>query len=165
MLKKLCAVRENAVPFACYMADLAQQHFHVAPPARLDLERIDEFRTRIDDAVACIHGYAASPGADADVALRTSLHALASAQSETRNMQWATVRTIDSRDALVIEKAAHCILDPRDAASWGYRLGSSYTERYDSRFGGGLVPESAPLVLDIAEFWGGAPSTRLVSDV
>ena len=33
-----------------------------------------------------------------------------------------------------------------------------YAERYDPRHGTGLVPESAPLVRDIAEFWLGTPS-------
>ena len=101
----------------------------------------------------------AAPTRDADLALRAARRELRSAQSETRDTRWATVRTIHSRDALVVENAADCILDPRNSATWGYRLGCAYAERYDPRHGSGLVPESAPLVRDIAGFWLSVPSS------
>jgi hypothetical protein len=153
VLKRLCAEWSNAAPFACYLAELSRSHFRAAPPGRLDAERVHEFETRIDTTVACIHGYMATPTHDAELALRAARRELESAQSETRDTRWATVRTIDCRDALVVEDAASCILDPRDCAGWGYRLGRDYAERYDLRHGSGLVPESAPLVRDIADFW------------
>jgi hypothetical protein len=124
VLKRLCAEWENTAPFACYLADLSQDHFRTAPPARLDAERVREFSTRIGTAMDCIHGYMAAPTPDAGLALRAARRELESAQSETRDTRWATVRTIDSRDALVVENAIHCILDPRDCAAWAYRLGA-----------------------------------------
>jgi hypothetical protein len=39
------------------------------------------------------------------------------------------------------------------AAYWGYRVAKEYAERYEPRYGTGLIPESAPLVQEIAEFW------------
>jgi hypothetical protein len=159
VLKRLCAEWESAAPFACYLADLSQNHFRTTPPPLLDAERLEAFRHRIATAVACIHGYMAAPTRDADLALRAARRELQSAQSETRDTRWATVRTIHSRDALVVENAAHCILDPRNSAAWGYRLGCDYAERYDPRHGNGLVPESAPRVREIAEFWLSAPSS------
>src|SRR2546428_9269429 len=39
------------------------------------------------------------------------------------------------------------------ASPWGYRLARQYAERYNARYGTGLIPESAPLVEDIADFW------------
>jgi len=159
VLKRLCAEWESAAPFACYLADLSQSHFLTAPSPLLDAERLDAFRHRIATAVACIHGYMAAPTRDADLALRAARRELESAQSETRDTRWATVRTIHSRDALVVEDAVHCILDPRNSAAWGYRLGCDYAERYDPRHGNGLVPASAPRVGEIAEFWLGALSS------
>ena len=159
VLKRLCAEWESAAPFACYLADLSQQHFRTAPPSLLDAERLAAFRTRIATAVSCIHDYMDAPTRDADLALRVARRELESAQSETRDTRWATVRTIHCRDALVVENAAHCILDPRNSATWGYRLGCAYAERYDLRHGSGLVPESAPLVGEIAEFWLGVASS------
>ena len=35
----------------------------------------------------------------------------------------------------------------------GLPLGTDYAERYDPRYGTGLIPESAPLVMDIVDFW------------
>lgn len=153
VLKRLCAEWESAAPFGCFLAGLSQDHFRTTPPSLLDAERIQAFRQRIDTAVACIHGYMAAPTRDAELALRDARRELESAQSDTRDMRWATVRTIHSRDALVVENAIHCILDPRNSAAWGYRLGSDYAERYDPRHGTGLVRESAPRVREIAMFW------------
>jgi hypothetical protein len=153
VLKRLCAQWESAAPFACYLADLSQNRFRTAPPSLLDAERLEAFRSRIATAVSCIHDYMGAPTRDADLALRAARRELQSAQSETRDTRWGTVRTIHSRDALVVENAVHCILDPRNSAAWGYRLGCDYAERYDPRHGNGLVPGSAPLVREIAEFW------------
>ncbi|HEV3052927.1 MAG TPA: hypothetical protein VGX50_21650 [Longimicrobium sp.] len=153
VLKRLCAEWEHAARFACYLADLSRKHFRTAPPARLDAERAEAFMERINDVIAGIHGYMATPTREADLALRAARRELAGLQSESRDTQWATVRTIHSREALVVENAANCILDPRNSATWGYRLGRDYAERYDPRHGTGLVPESAPLVRDIADFW------------
>jgi hypothetical protein len=159
VLKRLCADCESAARFACYLADLSQNHFLTAPPSLLDAERREAFRTRIATAVSCIHAYMAAPNRDADLALRAARRELQSAQSETRETRWATIRTIHSRDALVVENAVDCILDPRNSAVWGYRLAAAYAERYDPRHGTGLVPESAPLLRDIAEFWLSLAST------
>jgi hypothetical protein len=157
VLKRLCAEWETAAPFACHLADLSRDRFRANPPSRLDPERREVFRERIDATIARIHAYMAAATRDADLALRAALRELASAQDETRDTRWATVRTIHSRDALVVENAARCILDPLDSAAWGYRLARDYAERYDSRHGTGLVPESAPFVRDIAGFWLAAP--------
>lgn len=158
VLKRLCAEPENAAPFACYLADLSRNHFRTAPPARLDAGQAKAFAERIGDVIAALLAFMATPTREADLALRAARRELEALQSEYRDTQWATVRTIHSRDALVVENAANCILDPRNSAVWGYRLGHDYAERYDPRHGGGLVPESAPLVRDIAGFWLHAPS-------
>jgi len=159
VLKRLCAEWESAAPFACYLADLSQDHFRATPPSLLDAGRVRAFGSLIANAVACIHGYLAAPTRDADLALRAARRELQSAQSETRDTRWASVRTIHSHDALVVEDAVHCILDPRNSAGWGYRMGRDYAERYDARHGTGLVPESAPRVREIAEFWLSIPSS------
>jgi hypothetical protein len=153
VLKRLCAEWESAAPFACYLADLSQDCFRTAPPSLLDAGRAKGFGSLIATAVACIHGYLAAPTQDADLALRAARRELQSAQSETRDTRWAAVRTIHSRDALVVENAVNCILDPRKSAAWGYELGRVYAERYDPRHGTGLVPESSPRVREIAAFW------------
>lgn len=153
VLKRLCATWESAVPFACYLAEQSRDRLRMAPPSLPG-----EFGARMDATIACIHAFLAMRTRDAELALRAARRELASAQNETRDTRWATIRTIHSRDALVVEHAANCILEPHDSAAWAYRLGRTYAERYDPRHGGGLVPESAPLVRDIAGFWRHAPA-------
>jgi len=36
----------------------------------------------------------------------------------------------------------------------GYQAARLYAERFDSHYGSGLIPKSAPMVEEIAEFWG-----------
>ncbi|WP_420130484.1 hypothetical protein [Longimicrobium sp.] len=157
VLKRLCADPRDAAVFARYLAELAQSRFRQAPPARLDTDRVREFGVLMGITVDCMGRYVATPARDAELELRAALRALAAAQSKTRDTRWATVRTIDSREALIVEYAAHCILEPKDASAWGYRLGREHAERYDPRHGTGLVPESAPYVREIADFWLSAP--------
>jgi hypothetical protein len=157
VLKRLCADPAAAAAFARYLAELAQNRFRQAPPARLEPDRVQAFGTLMGAVMGCMDRYAAARTRDVELELRTALRALASAQSKTRDTRWATVRTIDSREALIVEDAARCILEPRDTAAWGYRLGRDHAERFDPRRGTGLVPESAPYVREIAEFWLTAP--------
>ena len=60
---------------------------------------------------------------------------------------------IHSTEVLLIEYALSCLLQPAASADWGYHLARQYAERYNSRYGTGLIPESAPLVEYIADFW------------
>ncbi len=66
---------------------------------------------------------------------------------------WGPVRISDSTGGLLIEYALSCLLQPTASADWGYHLARQYAERYNSRYGTGLIPESAPMVEDIADFW------------
>jgi hypothetical protein len=64
-----------------------------------------------------------------------------------------------SHHALLLERCRGILvplsylLQPTVSADWGYRLARQYAERYNSRYGTGLILESAPLVEDIADFW------------
>jgi hypothetical protein len=49
--------------------------------------------------------------------------------------------------------ALSSLLQPDASANWGYRIAREYSERYNPRYGTGLIPESAPMVEDIADFW------------
>ena len=65
-------------------------------------------------------------------------------QNTYRNQAWGPVRIIHSTEVLLIEYALSCLLQPTASADWGYHLARQYAERYDSRYGTGLIPESAP---------------------
>jgi hypothetical protein len=55
---------------------------------------------------------------------------------------------------LIVETALDCLLQPWGSSQLGYRLARLYAERYSSSTPDGLIPKSAPLVEDIAGFWG-----------
>jgi DNA-binding MarR family transcriptional regulator len=75
------------------------------------------------------------------------------AQNEQRPIPWGAVRLIRDWELLVAEDAARCVLSPHEAGHWAYQAARDYAERYDPDHGTGLIPKSAPLVQDIADFW------------
>src|SRR5262249_15052232 len=86
--------------------------------------------------------------------LRDSLHRMRGQQNECRNIPWGAARLIDDWELLLFEYALGCLLGPpHEAGYWAYQTARHYAERYDSRHGTGLIPESAPLVQDIADCW------------
>ena len=61
---------------------------------------------------------------------------------------------IRNRDLLVVEDALRVLVSgPEMAPIWAYQAARDYAERYDPRYGTGLIPSSAPLMEDIARFW------------
>ncbi|WP_431659226.1 hypothetical protein [Pantanalinema rosaneae] len=53
----------------------------------------------------------------------------------------------------LIEKALYGILRPAESSHWGYQIARDYAERYGARYMQSLIPESAPMAEDIANFW------------
>lgn len=74
-------------------------------------------------------------------------------QNEHRPIPFGAVRLVHDRDLLGFEKALFCLLQPDAAGYWAYEMARDYAERYASGHPSGLVPASAPLVQDIADFW------------
>jgi hypothetical protein len=75
-------------------------------------------------------------------------------QNKYQNIKWGAVRLINDWELLLFEYALRCLLNPpHEAGYWAYQMARDYAERYDSRHGTGLIPASAPLVQDIADFW------------
>lgn len=86
-------------------------------------------------------------------ALRKHLLQVHAAQDETAHpMNKYTVRITHSTHLLVIEYALECFLLP-DPGYRAYQTARHYAERFDSRYGSGLNPESAPFLHDIVRFW------------
>ena len=64
------------------------------------------------------------------------------------------MRVITDNDLLLVEYALHTVLaDEASIPVWAYQTARHYAERYDSSHGTGLIPASAQLVQDIADFW------------
>ena len=95
-----------------------------------------------------------NPGEKNQSALIKLLEKVQAVQNKTRSGPYGNViRTIESTDVLVIEDSIHCMLYADDASYWTYKLARDYTERYNSRYGTGLIPESIPMLEEIISFW------------
>jgi len=86
-------------------------------------------------------------------ALREALHELESVNNAYESIPFGMVRIIQDKDVFIVEDAVQCVLSPYSAPSQAYHLARDYAERYDPRYGTGLIPESAPLVMDLVDFW------------
>lgn len=111
------------------------------------------YRPLIDRAIGEIRRQLKSPSAPPGQSAFAALHALEEAQKQRKRLKWADVRIIHSNEALLAECALRCVTRPRESAHWGYQLARHYAEKYDPRYGTGLIPASAAAVQEIAAFW------------
>lgn len=148
ILKKPCADSATANRFALYLAEHALRLLARRPaPPSLEPDRWQKIGRSAARGVESLRAYLADPSSSAACA------APREAQNEYRDGSWGRVRSIWSREALVVEGAAACMLHPHESAYWGYMMARDFAERYDARHGTGLIPESAPRVREIARFW------------
>jgi hypothetical protein len=78
---------------------------------------------------------------------------LEQAQSTYENIPYGAVRIVECWEVMLIETALRCILTPHDTAHLGYELARDYVERYNPRYGTGLIPESAEPIEEVIGFW------------
>jgi hypothetical protein len=75
-------------------------------------------------------------------------------QNEYQRIKWGPVRIVTDWDLLLFEYVLHCLLGSEtETGYWAYQTARHYAERYEPRYGTGLIPASVPLVQDIVDFW------------
>ena len=153
-LKSLCADRAACQAFALHIAKLAQQKLDAwDKPDHIDPSRWLRFKHVVVNALIDLER-ACEEGIEQHRAeLLGHLQELKSLQDTYENQRWGPVRIISNSETLVVEYAVECFLSMSQAPHCSYRLARTYAEDYDSRFGDGLVPKSAPMVEEIARFW------------
>lgn len=124
-----------------------------ALPSQLAAERWEGLKTLVSTGVQAMQRYLNEPMPEALSALRAARSALEASQNQYQHQAWGPVRLIESREAVLVEDAIACLLFPSQSSDWGYRLARDYAERYDPRYGTGLIPQSALAVEEIAVFW------------
>ncbi len=155
VLKSLCADPDAAAKFALHIATLTQKKMASrrrpgpAKPTKNGL-----YKKIVAGAVRGMTEYVKRRSTKTEEALYELLSQAKDAQNEYDRQHWGPVRIIHSMDLLVVETALECVLRPLDSSAFGYLLARRYAERYNSRFGTGLLPESAPMMEEIAAFWG-----------
>ncbi len=153
-LKSLCEDPEVAARFAVYLASHAGQRADkISDPEYLSENEQKMHNELIERAVERLQSHVERPSEPKREALREVLRELESVNDEYKPIPYGTVRMIQDRDVLIVEDAVQCVLSSYSAPNRAYHLARDYTERYDPRYGTGLIPESAPLVMDIVDLW------------
>jgi hypothetical protein len=153
-VKSLCEDATAAARFAVHLAQLTYRKMQEKPcPSHLDPEQWAYYKQVVDEAIRQMQRYLEKPTEEAADLVRAWLSDIRAIQNTYRNQAWGPVRTIHSTEVLLIEYALSCLLQPTASADWGYHLARQCAERYNSRYGTGLIPDSAPLVEDMADFW------------
>ena len=112
-----------------------------------------KYKPLIANALRQVKKHLANRAGQADEALWQALRELEDSQNEYRDTRWGRVRTIHCREAFLAEHVLRCVARPQESSHWGYQAARQYAERYNPRYGTGLIPESAAAVEDIAAFW------------
>jgi len=141
VLKSWCEDPVAAGRFALHLAE------------RLKGRATKKYKPLIANALRQLKKYLANRERKAPEPLWRALRELEDSQNEIRDTRWGRVRTIHSREALLAEHALRCVTRPQESAHWGYQAARQYAERYNPRYGTGLIPESAAAVEDIVAFW------------
>ena len=153
-LKSLCEDATAAARFAVHLAQLTYRKMQEkACPFHLDPEKWEYYKQVVDEAIRQMQRYIEHPTQEAADLVQAWLSDVRAIQNTYRDQAWGPVRIIHSTEVLMIEYALSCVLQPTASADWGYHLARQYAERYDPRYATGLIPESAPMVEDIADFW------------
>ena len=155
-IKSLCQDVKTAARFTLLLAQQAQtrkdwntdrQFFSAAA--------VKQHKQLATDALALIEQYLTRRSDARADQLRELLWQAREVNNEYRNIPYGAVRSIKSKRALIVEQAIYCALayDATTAGYWAYQAARDFAEVYAPRYGSGLLPESAPLVALIAEFW------------
>jgi hypothetical protein len=151
-LKSLCEDPEVTAHFAVYLA----RHTSRRANKRSNSGRLSKDESHnelITRSVERLGRYVERPSDSEREALREVLRELESVNNEYESIPYGMVRIIQDKNVLIVEDAVRCVLSAYSAPSQAYHLARDYAERYDPRYGTGLIPESAPLVMDIVDFW------------
>ena len=155
LLKSLCSDPEAAAKFALHLAKRTLEKMKSQDcPSHITPEDWEQYQRLAAKAVRGMTRHLKQRTPVARSPLYDLLQAIRDAQGEFERQQWGLVRRIHSRELLTVETALECVLRPNVSQLLAYDLARQYSERYNGRYGTGLIPESAPMVEEIAEFWG-----------
>jgi hypothetical protein len=145
-IKGLCKEPRAAWRFALFLAVNASKKVALGRCPERD-------KALAAQTVTAMEAYIEEPSPERGTRLRSLLRDVEAEQNETRRVGWNQVRMVRNRDLLVIENALRSIIFIVEAPVWLYQAARDYAERYNPRYGTGLIPDSAPMVQEIADFW------------
>ncbi len=153
-LKSFCDDPDAATQFAVFLAQQAQAALEQKPrPDYIPAERWATYRHLAAEAMRTIDTYLDARTEAGARELHDLRRALEQLQNQHQSIPYGVARVIENQQALIVETALRIVLAPTNAADWGYQLARMYAERYNSRYGTGLIPDSAQAVETIVDFW------------
>ncbi len=159
-LKSLCKDPAVAVGFTFYLATLAEKTLRKQTcPEYVTAEQWATFQKLAAVSVETMQRSLKQSTTTDVEPLRQLLSTAREAQSQYRDTRWALVRTIFCKELLQVELALECLLRPWEAPAIAYRAARQHAERYDSRYGTGLIPDSAAALDEIMAYWKTAKSS------
>jgi hypothetical protein len=156
-VKNLCQEPAVAARFVTYLARTTLERVEQGKGRtrqRPDA-KADRHRQLITEAVVALEQWLDSPSESLRQRLWELLGQVRQEQNEYENIPFGAVRLVRDWDLLLIEYAVQCLLRPDESPYWAYQTARHYAERSSSRYAHGLIPDSAPLVQDIADYWAG----------
>ncbi|RCJ36499.1 hypothetical protein A6770_15865 [Nostoc minutum NIES-26] len=153
-IKSLCRDEVATEQFALHFSKRVQQQMDSADcPSNLNLEEWEIHKTLIADAIAQMESYLKTPTLEGKQSLWKLLRQIDQLQGDDyRNVSWTTVHFVKSGNLLKIDYAIRCFVE-RDFTHYAYKLARELVEGYQPRYGTGLIPESVPMLLEVADFW------------
>ena len=145
-LKSLCKDPIAARSFALFLAIHARKRAE-------EKKAPDRAKELMDKAIPAIGSYLDNPTEKQKESLYSLLGEMVKEQNEHKRIAWGTVRIVHSMELVVVENVLKAILREDEAPIWLYQAARDYAERYNPRYGTGLIPDSAPMMQDIADFW------------
>jgi hypothetical protein len=153
-IKSLCVDEIAAEKFALYITQQVQQQMNqVSCPEHFTNEEWEQQKQLVNEAIALMQSYLDSPSDESRQFLKNLLRDIDGLQGDDyRNFRWTTVRFVRSGDLLKLEYALRCFVET-DFSYWAYKLAKEYVEGYGLQSGSGIIAESVPMLLEVAEFW------------
>lgn len=153
-MKSFCEDPAAATQFAVFLARQAQFILEQKPrPDHIPEDQWTSYRRLATEAIRAMDMYLEArteAGANELHDLRRALELL---QNQHQPIPFGVARVIENQQAVIVETALRIVATPMRAADWGYRIARMYAERYNSRYGTGLIPDSAEAVEEIVDFW------------
>ncbi|NET11860.1 MAG: hypothetical protein F6K08_02890 [Okeania sp. SIO1H6] len=153
-IKSLSKNETAAEQFAFYISQKVQQKMNEAECSeQFSIEEWSTHLSLMSDAIAQMEGYLAVPTYEKKQILRKFLREIDSLQGDDyRNIHWTTVHFVRSGYLLKLDYALRCFIE-QNFPYWVYKLAREYVECYEPSYGSGLIPDSVPMLLEVADFW------------
>jgi hypothetical protein len=146
IIKSLVAEPEAATAFALFLAQKIQKKMR-------QKKYPQQFRDLVDRIVKELTSLLADPTEERQARLSSLRREMETERKEYMKNGWNTGRMLKHRDLVLVAECVRSVLSRSEAAFWAYHAFKDYVVRSDARYGSGLIPNSAPFVEEIAEFW------------